>query len=281
MNLALRSALAAFLLALAPLATFAQKDAAAKASNQPVAPFRIAGNLYYVGASDVTSYLIVTPKGLILIDGGFEETAPMIRRNIATLGFDYSKIRIILNSHAHLDHAGGIAVIRRETGAKFIASAGDAPLLARGGKDDPQFGDRLAFPPAEPDRIIADGGRVTLGGTTLTAHLTPGHTPGCTTWTMTVRDHGKPLHVVFVGSASVPSEYRLAGNPRYPNAIADYRHTFAVLKSLPCDLFLGSHGGFFDLQGKLARHASFVDPKGYREFVAGSEQRFEERVAKQ
>lgn len=278
----MKSAFAALLLvALAPLAAFAQKDAAAQASNQPLAPFRIAGNLYYVGASDVTSYLIVTPKGLILIDGGFEQTAPMIRRNVAALGFDYSKIRIILNSHAHLDHAGGIAAIRRETGATFIASAADAPLLARGGMDDSQFGDRLPFPPAEPDRIVADGGRVTLGGTTLTAHLTPGHTPGCTTWTMTVREHGKPLHVVFAGSASVPSEYRLAGNPRYPDAIADYRRTFAVLKSLPCDIFLGSHGVFFDLQGKLARHASFVDPQGYRDFVVRSERSFEQRVAKQ
>lgn len=266
------------LLFLAPAAAFAQPDPVSRSWNQPVAPFRIAGNLYYVGASDIASYLIATPKGLIVIDGGFAETAPVIRQNIATLGFDYAKVKIILNSHAHYDHVGGIDAIRRETGATFISSAGDAPLLARGGKDDPQFGDRFLYAPIEPDRLIADGGRVTLGGTTLTAHLTPGHTKGCITWTMTVRENGKPLHVVFAGSASVPSEYRLAGNPRYPNAIADYRHTFAVLKSLPCDIFLASHGNFFDLQGKLARHDSFVDPNGYREYVAASEQRFEKRV---
>jgi metallo-beta-lactamase class B len=273
-----RALLAFTLLLLAPLVALGQKDPVSRSWNQPVAPFRIAGNLYYVGASDITSYLIATPKGLILIDGGFEETAPMIRQNVATLGFDYKDIKIILNSHAHYDHVGGIDAIRRETGARFLSSAGDAPLLARGGKDDPQFGDRFLYPPIEPDALIRDGGHVTLGGTTLTAHLTPGHTKGCITWTMTVREHGKPLHVVFVGSASVPSEYKLAGNPLYPNAIADYRHTFAVLKSLPCDIFLASHGNFFDLQGKLARHASFVDPKGYREYVAASEQRFEKRL---
>ena len=272
------SARVLLLLLLAPLA-FAQKDPVSRSWNQPIPPFRIAGNLYYVGANEMAAYLIATPKGLILLDGGFEETAPIIRRNVATLGFDYKNIKIILNSHAHYDHVGGIDAIRRETGATFISSAGDAPLLARGGKDDPQFGDRFLYPPIEPDRLVRDGGRVTLGGTTLTAHLTPGHTKGCITWTMTVREKGKALHVVFVGSASVPSEYKLTGNPKYPNAIADYRHTFAVLKSLPCDIFLASHGNMFDLQGKLARHASFVDPDGYRKYVAASEERFEKRVA--
>src|SRR6185503_14158379 len=149
--------------------------------NDPVEPFRIVGNVHYVGASDVTSFLITTPQGHILIDGGFAETAPMIVANIRKLGFDPRDVRLILNSHAHLDHAGGIAELRRVTGAKFLASAPDAAQLARGGTDDPQFGNRFPFPPAPPDRLVRDGERVTLGGTTLTAHITPGHTRGCTT----------------------------------------------------------------------------------------------------
>ncbi|HEX7190334.1 MAG TPA: subclass B3 metallo-beta-lactamase, partial [Thermoanaerobaculia bacterium] len=195
---------------------YAQKDPISRAGNQPVEPFRIAGNLYYVGASDVTSFLITTPSGHILIDGGFEETAPMILANIARLGFRAEDVRILLNSHAHFDHAGGLAALKRATGAQFIASRGDAPLLKRGGHDDPQFRDRLLFPPIVPDRIIDDGDTVTLGGITLTARLTPGHTPGCTTWVTTIRDGERAYSVVFVGSPSVPSEYNVRTNRSYP-----------------------------------------------------------------
>lgn len=245
--------------------------------NAPVAPFRIAGNVYYVGAAEVSSFLIATPKGLIVIDGGFEETAPAIEANIRALGFDPAGVRILLNSHAHFDHAGGLKKLRDDTGARLYASEGDAPMLARGGKDDPQFGDRFLFPAVTPDALLRDGDRVTLGGTTLVAHITPGHTRGCTTWTMKVRDGGKSYDVVFVGSASVPSEYRLVRNPKYPDAVADYRRQFATLQSLPCDIFLASHGSMFHLKEKMAK-GSFVDPEGYKTFVALAKAAFEAHV---
>lgn len=264
---------------------FAQKDPVSRSWNQPVEPFRIIRNVFYVGASDVTAYLIATPKGLIVIDGGFEETAPMVLANIEKLGFNRADIRILLNSHAHYDHAGGLAAIKYATGATFIASEGDAPQLARGGKDDPQFGDAFPFPPITPDKLARDGDRVALGGTILTAHITAGHTRGCTTWTTTVREGGRNFHVVFVGSPSVPPQYKLTGNPRYPDAVDDYRRQFATLKSLPCDVFLAAHGNFFDLAGKMTRVGKkpnpFIDPEGYKKFVAEMEAAFEERVKKE
>ena len=264
------------------LALFAQSDPVARSWNQPVEPFRIIRNIYYVGASDITAYLIATPKGHILIDGGFVETAPMILRNVEKLGFHPADIRILLNSHAHYDHAGGLAAIKAATGATFIASEGDAPLLARGGKDDPQFGDAFPFPRITPDKLARDGDRVALGGVILTAHITPGHTRGCTTWTTIVRESGRNYDVVFVGSPTVPAEYKLVGNPRYPDAVDDYRRTFATLKSLRCDVFLGSHGNFFNLAEKMKHLGEkpnpFIDPGGYKKFVAEMESAFEKRV---
>jgi len=260
----------------------AQKDPVSRSWNQPVEPFRIIRNIYYVGASDVTAYLIATPKGHILLDGGFEETAPMIMANIRKLGFEPTDVRILLNTHAHYDHAGGLAAIHSATGATFIASEGDAPQLARGGKDDPQFGDRFPFPPITPDKLARDGDRVALGGTILVAHVTPGHTRGCTTWTTVVREKGKNYDVVFSGSPSVPDGYKLVGNPRYPDAVADYRRHFATLKSLRCDVFLAAHGNFFDLAGKMKRLGGktnpFIDPEGFRKFVGEMEGAFERKV---
>lgn len=257
-----------------------QADPVSRSWNQPVEPFRIAGNLYYVGASDVTSYLITTPKGHIVIDGGFVETAPMIVASIRKLGFEVEDVKILLSSHAHYDHAGGLAELKRLTGATLYATAGDLPQLARGGLDDPQFGNRFPFPPVYADRILRDGQKISLGGTTLTARITPGHTRGCTTWTMKAGG----LDVVFLGSPSVPSEYRLIGNPRYPDAVADYRRQFEILRALPVDIFLASHGNFFDLEKKRAlprgdgKANPFVDREGYHRFVTAAERRFEERV---
>ncbi len=151
--------------------------------------------------------------------------------------------------------------------------------MARGGKDDPQFGDKYAYPPVTADDVVDDGDHVALGGTTLTAHLTPGHTRGCTTWTMQVRREGMVHDVVFLGSPTVPAEYRLVGNRRYPDVIDDYLRQFEVLKSLPCDVFLGAHGSYFNFAEKRKRLAAgdrnaFIDPDGYRRFVAASEKRF-------
>jgi metallo-beta-lactamase class B len=273
---------AALLLIVCSTTAFAQKDPVSRSWNQPVEPFRIIRNIYYVGASDVTSYLIATPKGLIVLDGGFAETAPMVLANIEKLGFSRGDIRILLNSHAHYDHAGGLAAIKSATGATFIASEGDAAQLARGGKDDPQFGDEFPFPAITPDKLAHDGDRVALGGMILNAHITAGHTRGCTTWTTTVREGGRNFNVVFICSPSVPPQYKLTGNPRYPDAVADYRRQFATLKSLPVDVFLAAHGNFFDLAGKMQRAGKkpnpFIDPEGYKKFVAAMEEAFEKRV---
>jgi len=236
--------------------------------NDPVEPFRITDNLYYVGASDLTSFLITTPEGHIVIDGGFESTAPMILANIRKLGFRVEDVKFILNSHAHYDHAGGIPALKKATGATFVAGRRDAPQLARGGLGDPHFGDKYPFPPIVPDRLVDDDDTVTLGGITVVAHATPGHTPGCTTWTATLGGH----EVVFVGSPSVPSEYKLT-----PRQIDDYRAQFRTLHALHPDIFLGSHGSFFGLAEKMKTH-NFVDPGGYRAFVDAMEAAFVRRT---
>jgi metallo-beta-lactamase class B len=257
-----------------PTLAFAQADATSRSWNQPVEPFRITGNLYYVGANEVTSYLIATPQGHIVLDGGFVETAPMILGNVRKLGFRPEDVKILLSSHAHLDHAGGLAELKRVTGATFYASRRDIPQHARGGLDDPQFGNRFPYPRIYADRVLDHGSRVRLGGITMVAHMTPGHTPGCTTWTTTIGTQ----EVAFLCSPTVPSEYRLRDNPRYPDAIVDYRRQFEILKALTPDIFLASHGNFFDLEEKRSGKRSFVDPEGYRRFVEASEQRFEKRA---
>ena len=268
-------------------ASRAALDADSTAMNRPQVPFKIIGNLYYVGASDVTSYLVVTPKGLILLDGGFAETAPQIEANIRTLGFRPEDIKIMLNSHAHFDHAGGLAALKRLSHASFAASAEDAALIARGGKDDFFFGDRHTFEPVQADRILKDGDRVELGGVAMTAHLTPGHTKGCTSWSMQVQDGVRSYDAVFVCSLSVLPGYRLVDNPKYPHIAADYAHSLDVLKSLPCDVFLGAHGQFFGLQEKISRlhrHEPgnpFVDPQGYRRYLDESERAFQRALAQQ
>jgi metallo-beta-lactamase class B len=254
----------------------AQADPTQRSRNQPVAPFRILGNLYSVGANEITSFLVATDRGLILLDGGFKETAPQIRDNIARLGFNMADVKILLNSHAHFDHAGGLAQLKEWSGAQLLASARDAPLLAAGGPD---------FPPVRVDREVRDGEAVTLGDTTLIAHLTPGHTPGCTSWTMRVAEGGKRYDVVFVCSTTVLPGYRLIDRPTYPGIAADYAHTFAVLAALPCDVFLAAHTSFFDGAEKARRLRAgerpnpFVDPQGYRRYVARAEAAYRDRLA--
>lgn len=287
LNLCLILIMAATAFLLLPLAAQAQADPEARSWNQPVAPFHLIGNIYYVGASDVTSFLIVTPAGDILLDGGFAETAPQIEANIQRLGFKLSGVKFLLNSHAHYDHAGGLAELKRRTGAKLVALAGDAPVLASGGRKDFYFGSRLLFPAVQPDRVIHDGDTVSLGGVVMTAHLTAGHTRGDTTWTMTTEDGGRKLNVVFVGSVSVLPGYRFTKPESYPGIAADYEHSFRVLKSLPCDVFLGPHGSFFNLTEKreaLAKGAKpnpFIDPAGYQAYVASAEQAYKTAKANQ
>lgn len=219
-----------------PIHTHGQADEVSRSWNQPVKPYRVIGNIYYVGASEVTSFLIVTPKGHILLDSGFFETVPQIKQNVAQLGFRLADIKILINSHAHYDHAGGLALLKQLTGAQLMASQPDAQLLAQGGKGDFHFGNRLSYPPVAADRILRDGDKIELGGVSMIAHLTPGHTKGCTTWTMKVNEGLKQYHVVFVGSSTVPG-YKLVNNRAYPTIAADYKQTFRVLKSLPAEYF--------------------------------------------
>lgn len=258
-----------------------------EAKNQPVEPFRIVGNIYYVGASDVTSYLVSTSRGLVLIDGGFAETAPQIEKNIATLGFKLADVKIILNGHAHPDHAGGLAALVRDSGAKFEAMAQEVVPLENEGRGTFYRGERKLFESIKVDRTLHDADSVRLGETTLTAHLTAGHTPGCTTWTTKVRDGGRSLDVVFACQVTLPADTPLVNDVAYPSIAADFARTFTTLASLPCDVFLAEHGSAYDLQGKIAAMKSdphrnaFIDPQGYRDFVRASRTDFERALAAQ
>jgi metallo-beta-lactamase class B len=238
----------------------------------PGAPFRLIGNIYYVGGEDLTSYLIVTPKGLILLDGGSAALGPVIKKNIEELGFRVENIRYLLNSHAHLDHAGGLALLKKLSGAKMVASEGDRPLLERA---------------VQVDEVIHDGDEVELGGVSLHAMLTPGHTPGCTTWTMRVSEDGKKYDVVFFCSLSVLEQTRLVDNKAYPQIVSDYEHSYARLRQVHCEVFLAPHGSFFHLKEKTARLRSgahpnpFVDANEFRWFLSASEREFRQKLTEQ
>jgi metallo-beta-lactamase class B len=255
---------------------------------EPFPPFRVAGNLYYVGSKDLASYLVTTPQGHILINSDLETSPPLIRASVEKLGFKFTDVRILLISHAHWDHDGGSAVIKALTGAKYMVMDGDVSVVESGGKTDFQYGTSPAslYPPTEVDRVLHDGDDVKLGGTTLVAHLTPGHTRGCTTWTMKVTEVGKTYDVVIIGSPNVNDGYKLVGNPSYPGIESDYERTFRVLKSLPVDIFLGAHGSYFDLQTKYPRLKEgaanpFIDPAGYASYVTDRERAYRTELAKQ
>ena len=222
----------------------------------PIAPFQITDHLYYVGSRDLASYLVVTPAGDILINSSLESSPALIRKSVEQLGFRFSDIRILLISHAHWDHDAGSAALVRMTHAKYMVMGADVPVVESGGAKDFFYPHDL-YPPAHVGRTLHDGDRVELGGVTLVAHKTPGHTRGCTTWTLRTPDEGKLVNVVIVGSWNVNPGFRLVnrhGKPAsYPGIAGDYRKTFAVLKSLPCDVFLGAHGGYFDMLAKLDR----------------------------
>lgn len=254
----------------------------------PFPPFRIAGNLYYVGSEDLAAYLIVTPRGNILINSDLVSSPPLIKKSIESLGFKFSDTKILLISHAHYDHCAGSAAIKGMTGAKYDVMEQDVPVVESGGHDDFHYATdkTMWFPPTKVDRVLHDGDKVALGGVTLTAHLTAGHTKGTTTWTLEEPANGRILHVVIVGSPNVNPGYKLVNNKTYPQIAADYRRGFEVMKSLPCDIFLGAHGGYFDLAGKYARFktgdkTAFIDPAGYKAYIADREQAFETEFKKQ
>lgn len=277
---------AALLLMLVPTAP-AQSIESWRDMNRPVEPFRIMGNLYYVGANSVTSFLITTPDGHILIDSGFQETVPMIRESVAKLGFEFDDIRILLNSHAHIDHAGGLAEIKRLTGAKMIASAADAPLLERGGRGDPIIGDIGHYPPVQVDRRVNDGEIVELGGAKLTARVTPGHTPGCTSWAMEVEEDGESYLAVSICSLSILDGMQFLEEPTYPGIADDFARSIEILEGLPCEVFLASHAGFFKMKekrpllGDEERSNPFIDPVGYRRYVDRAEEKLRQALARE
>lgn len=253
--------------------------------NKPIPPYRIIGNLYYVGTNYLASFLIVTPAGDVLINPDYVQSVPVIRRNVERLGFRFTDIRIILISHAHDDHAAGCALAKKLSGARLMVMDADVPVIESGGGHDFHYLHQH-WPPAKVDRVLHDGDQVRLGGAVLIAHLTPGHTKGCTTWTMVVRDRGRAYHVVIVGSPNVNPGYKLVGNRRYPQIASDYEKTFRVLASLPCDIFLGAHGVYYDMDAKLKRLRAgepnpFIDPEGYRDYVKEREQAFRAELASQ
>ena len=255
--------------------------------NRPFPPHRVIGNVYYVGASDIASFLITSPEGHILVNSGYQDTPPIIRGGIVKLGFKPGDVRILLNSQAHFDHVAGQAEMQRMTGAKIYSSEREVAVLESGGKADPRWGREYAYPAVKVDRVVRDLEEVALGGVTLVAHLTPGHSIGCTTWTLRVPEGGKVYDVVIVGGTSVNSGVRFLRNPTYPGIADDYERTFRVLRALPCDVFLASHGIFYGMAEKYARMKAgaaanpFIDPEGYRAFVGRAENEYLDRLAKE
>jgi metallo-beta-lactamase class B len=256
--------------------------------NLPVDPYRIAGSLYFVGASDISSYLITTPAGHVVIDAGYEPTVPIIEANIRKLGFKVEAVRILLNTQAHYDHAAGFARLKKDTGAQLMVSGPDAEVIERGGVRDFSFGDAHPFPPATVDRRLKDGDTVTLGTLTLHAHVTPGHTRGCTTWAFDVTENNRALHVVDMCGLTVLDTTKLVGNPLYPEIVSDYEKTIVAMRKIPVDIFLGAHPSYYGgaekaatLKANPAAPNPFIDPEGYQRYIDTGEQRFRAALAKE
>jgi metallo-beta-lactamase class B len=261
----------------ATLATFAQSPTD---WNAPFPPHRVIDNVYFVGTKQLGSFLIATPAGHILINSDFESTVPSLEKNVQALGFKFTDIKILLGSHAHGDHMEGDALVKQLTGATVMAMEQDVPALRNmrpGGKEHPI------------DRVLHDGDVVTLGGTTLTAYLTAGHTKGCTSWGLDVHEDGKTYHALIICSFGVNDGYQLVGNKDYPSIAADYVATFAKARSLPIDVFLGSHGFFYGLAEKYAalqkrktgQPNPFIDHAGYLAHIDAQEKRFQTMLAAQ
>lgn len=283
-----RTSYAAIFIACFSFSIFAQKSEDDRKMNRPVEPFKIIGNVYYVGASDVTSYLITTPKGHILIDSGFSETVPQIKANIAKLGFKLEDVKILLINHAHYDHCGGLAEIKKLTNARLFASPPDAKVLEDGGKSDFRFGgdSNFSFAPIKVDETLKDGQEIKLGGGVLKTYFTFGHTKGATSWTTDVSENGKKYKVAFVSSLTT-LDYALSENPKYPNIKSDFTKTFATLEKLKADVVLSSHGQFFELTEKAEKARSgattnpFISPKDYSDLIADMKKAFNDKLRKE
>ncbi len=254
----------------------------------PFPEHHVIANIYFVGSSSLGIYLITTPQGHILVNAGLAASVPGIQKSVETLGFKFSDVKILLISHAHFDHDAGAARIKELTGAKYMVMDADVPVVESGGKEDFFYGQRkeMRYPAAKVERMLHDGDTVSLGGVVLTAHLTPGHTKGCTTWTMKLQEGGKSYDVVIVGSPNVNEGYKLVDNAGYPQIASDYERGFQVLKSLHCDVFLGAHGDYYGMEAKYARLKDsgtnpFIDPDGYKNYINEREAAFRAELAKQ
>jgi len=281
----MRIASTTLILALAS-ATAASAAADPPAWTEPTAAFPVVGPIHYVGTRGLAAYLIKTPAGAILIDPTMDENIPAIERNIVASGVPLKSVRILLNSHAHFDHAAGLARLKRDTGAQVMIMDRDADAIRHG---IPRGDNRFAtpFPAAPVDHVLKDGERVTLGGVTLTAWRTAGHTPGCTTWTMTVIDtatnKGRPRRVIFPCSLSIAGNV-LIGNKSYPGIADDYRASFARLKSMHADIILTAHPEFSDVfeRAARARHGdprAWLNPRRLGSLVAESQRNFDTELA--
>jgi len=262
--------------------------------NAPQEPFRVFGNTYYVGVAGLSSVLIASDKGLILLDGGLAQSAPLIDASIRKLGFRTEDIRLIVNSHAHFDHCGGIAALQRSSSATVAASASGARALETGGPptDDPQYGfgkDANGFPPVKHVKVVTDGETLHVGPLAITAHLTPGHTPGSTTWTWRSCEGPRCLQIVYADSLNAVAApgFRFTGDATHPSVEASFRKSIATVGGLPCDVLLAVHPGFAGMDEKLKRRREqpgsepFVDPAACRAYAADAGKRLDQRVAEE
>lgn len=260
--------------------------------NRPLEPFRIYGNTYYVGVDGLSALLITGDQGLVLLDGGLPQSAPLIDANIRALGFRTEDVRVIVNSHAHYDHAGGIAALQRASGARVAASASSAKAFAAGEPtpDDPQYGfgrDENAFPPVKNVQVVADGQTLTVGNIAITAHLTPGHTPGSTAWAWRACEGATCLNVVYADSLTAVSApgFRFTGGNGTASLVDTFRASIAKIAALPCDIMVSTHPSFSQLQEKLARRKTMpaadpmIDPQSCRTYAAEATKRLDARIA--
>lgn len=265
-----------------------------EAWNQPQAPFRVHGNTYYVGTALLSAILIATDDGLVLIDGALPQSAPLIADNIRALGFRLADVKLILNSHIHFDHAGGLAALARASGARVAASAPAAAALALGHatEDDPQHGYVSAETTSVPItdvEVITDGQTLTVGDVTLTAHLTPGHTPGGTTWTWRSCEAERCLDMVYADSLTAVSDddFRFTGDAEHPSRVESFRASIAKVAALPCDVLMAPHPGFVRMEEKLAAREAdpstnpFIDPTACDAYAAAAADGLEQRIERE
>lgn len=274
------------LLGIALLLAATQTEGIPPEWKEPIEPFRIIGSIHYVGTAELASYLITTDEGHILLDTPCEGETSLVLESIRKLGFDPKDIKILLNSQAHYDHTGGLRALRELSGARMMAGARDRELLGRGGKGDFAFGDRFLFPEVTVDRALEDGDEIALGGVTLVARLTPGHTKGATSYVTTVEEGGRRYQVVFAGSLTVNEGVRLANPPSYEGIADDYRRSIDLLESLKPDVFLAAHGGFFGLRDKAERRRTspttnpFVGGDHYGSWLTRMRSAYESQLAR-